>query len=185
MTTTFHHVTVTLNPSMAGIILIAGALNWFTTLVLVEGFIFKKRRERVKFQARRLAKWCLKCPSPGFMRRNLGATAQKMVYFVECHLCMGTWVGFVLASFMPVPVHIPAWGATTIVNGLLFKAVGHMILEKTSTWRELSALRKQERLNAEQEGMALRAQAKIVGLDDAEITQLLAGRLIDDEVPAA
>lgn len=47
-------------------------------------------------------------------------------YFIGCHLCTGVWVGLVLSALFgsPWPGFV-GWAA----GGLLYKAIGHLVLE--------------------------------------------------------
>lgn len=87
------------------LVLYAGLVNWLATTIIVEGEVFKEVREWFDNHA-----------------------PKKLGYLVHCHLCAGTWVGLGLSLFVPGPivtVPLVAW----FLNALLYKAVGHLILQ--------------------------------------------------------
>lgn len=88
-------------------ILWLGLVNWLATLILVEGVIFETPRA-----------WLVqRAPHP------------KLRYLLTCQLCAGTWVGFVLAALFGGPFGF------VLVDGLLYKAIGHATLELASFLR--------------------------------------------------
>jgi hypothetical protein len=96
------------------LVLYAGLVNWLATWIIVEAEVFREVREWFKAK-------CASLPN-----KTLG---KKLCYLVECQLCAGTWVGLGLSLFLggPMEVSIPMIG--WMLNGLLYKAVGHLILE--------------------------------------------------------
>ena len=107
------------------VLLYASLINWVATYILVSGVIFEDYRNWVKGIAKRI-------------QRRAPRTGKQLAYLVSCALCMGTWVGFALAVVLPGPVHprhpwwAPSWMIATvaiILNGLLYKAVGHLFLQ--------------------------------------------------------
>lgn len=94
-------------------IIAAGLVNWIATLIIVEGVIFDDARRWVTRRADRAGWW-------------------KLSYLVTCHLCAGTWVGFALALVVRGPLP-----GGFIVNGLAYKAVGHITLEVTALLKRL------------------------------------------------
>lgn len=88
----------------------AGLINWIVTTIIVEGTVFQDARDALD-----------RLPIP-----------PKYKELWHCHLCTGTWVGFGLAMFLGGPL---ATGLSPILdvllNGFLYKAVGHVILEVT------------------------------------------------------
>lgn len=99
-------------------VLFAGAVNWIVTQVLVVAGLFEECREWVVTRGKSLTgRW--------------GLPGKKLAYFVKCPLCVGVWIGFAQAGIMPGPVHLSGWMAWAdwIVNGLLYKAVGHLFFQ--------------------------------------------------------
>jgi|FLYL01.1.fsa_nt_gi hypothetical protein len=91
-----------------------GLVNWIATTILVESELFRSVREYVDRRAWD-ARW-------EWSRR----VWNKARYLIRCHLCTGTWVGLVQASVFGSP-----WDGVTgwIAGGLLYRAVGHLVLE--------------------------------------------------------
>lgn len=87
-----------------------GLVNWMATTILVESKLFRPLRQFVnnrRFGPRKVL-W------------------DKLSYLVGCHLCTGTWVGLAQAAVFGSP-----WSGWYgwIAGGLLYKAVGHLVLE--------------------------------------------------------
>lgn len=64
-----------------------------------------------------------------------GRTARrwhKVAYLFHCHLCLGLWIGWAVALVIPGP--LPHF----LLNGLLYKAVGHVVLEVTGVLQRVS-----------------------------------------------
>lgn len=93
-------------------VLYLGLVTWLATLIIVEGKIFDTPRQWVVSYA------------PG-----------KLSYLVTCHLCAGTWVGFALAAVAGGP--FGGWAAI-VLNGLLYKAIGHLVLEVVAVLKRWS-----------------------------------------------
>jgi len=119
----------------------AGLANWIITYIIVAGAIFEGSRDKVKTKCSDITTWC-----DGHDRRDsrriktLRCLAGKGKYLVGCQLCCGVWVGFALTPFVPGPFHSSIFGVAMVLNGLVFKAIGHATLEVTSVWRNRSAL---------------------------------------------
>lgn len=90
------------------LVAVMGLVNWLATLIVVEGVIFDEPRE---WLAQRLP--------------------LKLSYLLSCHLCAGVWVGFALALVVPGPIE--AGVMSVVVNGIAYKAVGHLVLEVVGT----------------------------------------------------
>lgn len=102
--------------------LYAGLVVWLVTLVLVEGFVFEWYREGIR-----------KFYQQAYIKGRSGFTLsalQKWAYLSTCHLCTGVWVGWAVAAIVGGPWH---W----LLSGLLYKAIGHVILEVTATIKAL------------------------------------------------
>jgi|GEM_PF-3713904 len=95
-----------------------GAVNWIVTLMLVSALIFEDLRELFDKLGKRVEK---RHPRVG----------RKISDFFKCALCVGVWIGFIQAGLFGGPLRLEggwAW-ATFIANGLLYKAVGHLLLQ--------------------------------------------------------
>lgn len=95
--------------------LYAGLVCWLVTTILVEGELLRPLREAAggwvpPYELLGMA------DLPGFWRRP------KIAYLIQCHLCTGTWVGLLLGLVVPGPLSL------RLLNGLLYKAVGHLVL---------------------------------------------------------
>ena len=114
----------------------AGLVNWLATTILVEAKLLEPVRCWVAGRTPAAeAGWqhddygdpiplSWQDARPEYIRRP------KLAYLVGCHLCTGTWVGLAMAGFVAGPftaaVSFPP--AAFVLNGLLFKALGHSIL---------------------------------------------------------
>lgn len=156
------------------LILAAGVANYIATWVIVLGAIFAELRDWVE---RRCLCIQTRCDKRGrtLCTRTTRFLAGKVMYLVKCPLCVGVWVGFVQAVILPIPFATSLFGtvpvlsssAAVIVNGLVFKGIGHGLFELVSVWRNRNAqLEAQTRLANE--------QAKLAG---AIAAQLAAGQL--------
>ncbi len=95
-------------------VLALGAVCWLVTTILVESELCRPLRDR-------LARW------------------SKLHYLSSCALCTGTWVGLVLAAVTPYrPIASPAPFVSWLLAGLLYKAIGHLILAANNTLRRFS-----------------------------------------------
>lgn len=99
------------------IVLFAGLVNWLVTLIIVESELFREVRDWVDTHA-----------------------PEKLRYLVHCHLCCGTWIGLALALVLPGPLVAVHPLLTWFLNGLLYKAVGHVTLEITAILKHHNAL---------------------------------------------
>lgn len=108
------------------LIIAYGLVNWWVTVLVVDSEFFRPLRE-VFFNAYTNAerKWSI-------------AFWDKLCYLVKCHMCTGTWVGFLLAAFAPA-VFGPGWIGFILV-ALLIKAIGHLVL---TAWHLLEAVTKE------------------------------------------
>jgi hypothetical protein len=110
----------------------AGLVCWLVTLILVESELFRPLRQWLELRrdlavhgpvARdwnwrfEHAPYAVQALHPRRARRW-----EKARYFMCCHLCTGVWVGLALGLLLPGPLEL--W----VLNGLLFKAVGHLAL---------------------------------------------------------
>lgn len=123
------------------IVLYAALINWVATTVFVEASLFEPYRSWVIRRAERVATptGLHKLPYvwPEGTTEEQASNPQivyvkpwgKVAQLITCHLCLGTWVGFIEAAVFGGPFH--GWYAI-IANGLLFKAGGHLILELRS-----------------------------------------------------
>lgn len=133
------------NEQTIGATVFAGAVCWLATLILVEGVIFQGCREWLKVKCDRIRERCLDRDNEvrgTWMARNAHAAAGKIGYLVTCHLCAGTWVGIALTPFAHGPFHSTIFGVTALLNGLLYKAMGHLFLEIQAVLMTRSAWQK-------------------------------------------
>lgn len=89
-------------------VLALGLVVWLATTIIVEGVVFDRPRNWLGEKAK------------------TNGVAHWFHELLTCHLCTGVWVGFALAIVAGGP--FPEWWGV-IVNGLLYKAVGHLILQ--------------------------------------------------------
>lgn len=92
----------------------AGIINWLATWILVDAEVFRELRDG-------FVAWT-KAHLPGVAGR-------KAAYLVRCQLCCGTWVGLGMAALLSGPLVAVHPAASWFLNGLLYKGVGHLILE--------------------------------------------------------
>lgn len=127
----------------------AGLVVWLITVIITESFLFEKVRA---WAAQKTTVWPI--PSPHDLARvnceaGGGMDAVRdflhpprrphLAYLVECHLCCGVWVGFVVASALAIFAGSSGPTDNIILDGLLFKAIGHLtfavqkVLERVSS----------------------------------------------------
>jgi hypothetical protein len=103
--------------TVAQTVLFASLVNWLITYILVEGSIFQTPRRWAKRHA-----------------------PDKLAELATCQLCAGVWVGFGQGLLIRGPL------GHFILDGLLYKAGGHLVLEVASLLRHsvgiLAAYRK-------------------------------------------
>lgn len=123
-----------------------GLINWIATTILVESELTRpfrewldRKRQQVIEPEREVSRitadnvvinrgWRCNggpCRDPK-NRYGFRAFWNKMAYVFGCHLCTGTWVGLVEAVILGPVIGSGVVGI--ILTGLLFKAVGHLIL---------------------------------------------------------
>lgn len=138
--------------------LYAGLVVWLVTLVLVEGFVFEGWRDWLRqrtaaasdrYDQAHTAVLRAKAWAGGEGERQRAAELDarlsrqeragraarrwhKVAYLFHCHLCLGLWVGWAVALVIPGP--LPHF----LLNGLLYKAVGHVVLEVTGVLQRVS-----------------------------------------------
>lgn len=123
-------------------------VNWLATTIFVESSLFAPARDWIVRKSQRVV-WKgqrLKLPFtfPEGTTPEEAAEAQiiftnpwaKVGQLVTCHMCTGTWVGFIQAAVFGGP--FAGWYAV-IANGLLYKAGGHLILELRSRVAKVDA----------------------------------------------
>lgn len=122
------------------LVIYAGLINWLVTTIFVESTLFAPYRDY--FVQRGLRVWIGDEKLPrnvvpqGYTPEQL-ETARvepdrywgKLAQFVTCHMCTGVWVGLAEALYFGGPLH--GWAAV-VANALLYKAVGHLVLELRS-----------------------------------------------------
>lgn len=81
------------------LVLLASAICWLVTKIVVEAEIFNEPRDWITLHA-----------------------PEKIGYLVHCYLCSGVWIGWGVALLIPGPF------SNWFLNGLAYKAVAHLIL---------------------------------------------------------
>ena len=114
-------------------LIVLGLVNWLATTIVVESELFRPLRAWVDI---RHARWVL--PDGRRARRHKAAWL-KLRYLLACHLCAGTWIGFLEAAL--VPSVRPAGGGFVgwAIAGLAIKAIGHITLEVTALMKRVAA----------------------------------------------
>lgn len=109
------------------IVLYLGLVCWLVTTIVVESEITRPLRGYV---SRKLSI----AADPFSLQPPWKVTAwSRLSYLLGCHLCTGTWIGLLLALFIPGGPFV--W----FINGLLYKAVGHFVLEVVGVLKKVSA----------------------------------------------
>lgn len=114
-------------------VIYCGLINWLATWIICEGKVFEDVREWLKKRFGEESKWA---------------------YLSTCHLCAGTWVGLGLSILLPGPLVARTPIASWMLNGLLYKAVGHLILEMASYARFSVALKSAQYRETQTQGEA-------------------------------
>ena len=96
---------------MLAAILILGAINHQIAHIVTQGVVFDTLRARAK------------------------AVHPKLGYLLSCHLCFGTWIGFVMAAAVTVP--LPFEPAHPLVG---FLSAAFLIAFVGRIWNELWAI---------------------------------------------
>lgn len=105
--------------SLTLLLLFLGVANWLATLILVESEVTRDYREWIGRRADYANEFPIVNPLKAFLWH-------KLRYLVGCHLCTGTWVGFLMALFITPIVSVPVIG--TVLTGLVIKGIGHLFL---------------------------------------------------------
>lgn len=110
-------------------VLYAGLICWLATLILVESFVAEPLREAtLGWRNVRIDR----ALETGTLRDiRIARLGEKLTYLVNCQLCSGVWIGLVLALIIPGPLPM-------VLNGLLYKAVAHIILEVVAVLQRAS-----------------------------------------------
>lgn len=122
------------------LIIAAGLINWLATTIIVESEITRPLRDWLTL--RRMSRIELPPEHTDAYKtvvisyaQRISPVYEKVAYLFGCHLCSGTWVGLVEAiAFGPV---ISSGFVGIVATGLLFKAVGHLVLELVALGRKL------------------------------------------------
>lgn len=114
-----------------------GLINWLVTLILVESELTRPVRNWIDGQADMWATLVADGERDPDLRERWDVTklvlSSKARYLIGCHLCAGTWIGFVLAGVFGGPISAGVVGVVS--NGLLYKAIGHATLELTAAFK--------------------------------------------------
>lgn len=145
----------------------AGLINWFSTDLLVTGEIFRPFREWVINHTSKPMVVIATLPSGKVHRGSMehindlllivrpdadpdndptkwGFTTEpggpkpyvgKIGYLVSCQMCTGTWVG--IAEALILGLAFSSGFVGIMASALLFKAVGHLVLEAVALGRKL------------------------------------------------
>lgn len=99
-------------------VLAAGLVVWLVTKIVTESVLFEPVREWVAGDH-----W-VHHPAhiDGFIEARWESRRPKLAYLAHCNLCAGTWIGLATALVIPGPFGL------FLLNGLLFKAVAHLVL---------------------------------------------------------
>lgn len=125
------------------LLLVLGLVNWFGTFLLVESEFFRPYRQFVDDRYHKSLDRALQDPT--FLEQfTSGDTTEAQVmealnvsgskfwrearYFVHCHTCTGTWVGFALAAVAVHPLVLHGV-VGFVVTALAIKALGHITLD--------------------------------------------------------
>lgn len=125
------------------LLIVLGLVNWFGTFLLVDSEFFRPYRQFV--DRRHDASIDRALQDPAFLAQfAVGDTTETQVfealqvsgstfwrearYFVHCHTCTGTWVGFALAAVAVHPLVLHGV-VGFVVTALAIKALGHITLD--------------------------------------------------------
>jgi hypothetical protein len=137
-----------INAQTAGAVFLAGLVNWLATYIIVAGVIFEGTRAKINAGCNRLVLFSSMLGTTSVLERAwsrlLSLLGTKLDYLVSCQLCCGVWVGFVLTAFAHGPFRSSVIGVAVLLNGLLIRAVGHIVLELTSLARNKNKLLTQQ-----------------------------------------
>lgn len=136
------------------LLLVLGLVNWFSTFLLVESEFFRPYRQFVDnrfnasldkvLQSPEFFEQFASLPSDTLTTESHGEFVQQQImqtleaggskfwrearYFVHCHTCTGTWVGFALAAVAVHPLVLHGF-VGFVVSALAIKALGHITLD--------------------------------------------------------
>lgn len=117
-----------------------GLVNWLVTILLVESEVCRPIRDWVNTRYARaggLSTWIPNVKDDGWRL----VLWYKAKYFVACQLCTGTWVGLGLALVTPWNKPLGHGVIGVLLAGLLYKAIGHIILIMQNTLKVLEDIR--------------------------------------------
>jgi hypothetical protein len=83
-----------------------GLANWMAAYIITQGAVFQPVRDLVHRHTHHRPR------------------AHHLSYLTACFLCAGVWVGFAEAAVFGGPFR--GWAAI-IINGLVYKAIGHAV----------------------------------------------------------
>lgn len=108
-----------------------GLVNWVVTVIITQNKVCEDVRDAVEC----FGKW---------LEPKSKRIGSKVRYFASCPMCVGVWLGFAEAAAFGGPLHPhPAWAAW-IANGLLYKAVGHLVLQMSAVLHNVSEMTKSQ-----------------------------------------
>lgn len=112
-------------------LVVLGLVNWFATLLVVESELVRPLRDWLDGRRRSAEGWSVEYDCAGnYMHGTITCPWRcrawgKIGYLFHCHMCAGTWVGLAIAAVAGGP--FTGWAAL-VLNGLAYKAVGHLTL---------------------------------------------------------
>jgi len=122
-----------------GTVIALGLINWLVTLLLVESEVTRPIREWVnnRYLLTSIAYAVESTPtvhSDGWKP----VLWYKAKYFVGCQLCTGVWVGQVIAILTMWNKPLGSGVLGVVFAGLLYKAIGHLVLILQKVGEKLS-----------------------------------------------
>lgn len=120
---------------MVGEIVLLGMANWLATLLIVESELFRPLREWIFRHWQNAIRFDSDFTATELMENvqvletfHESYLWRQAKYLVNCHLCVGVWVGFAEALVLVHPL-IGSGVVGIVLTALVFKAIGHATLE--------------------------------------------------------
>lgn len=123
-------------------IIFLGCATWLATTILAESELFKPTRGLLDRQADHWEEHELweynEFGAASRMTKFQASLWKKLSYLHGCHLCCGTWVGLVIAIATPQLRPFGYGIVGVILSGLVYKAIGHIVLEVTGALKRMN-----------------------------------------------